>query len=252
MDEELMKLQAEIYKMDGVDDTAPAFDPAKKRKAALENVSDPSPAGSHVAADNSQLELQNKRAKADGGATDTANANGGATDTDNGDAVAIAKPRTDCAVFVTDLPLDVDSDEVRDVFSKYGMLAESAETNEKRVKVYYDEDGNSKGEALVGKCHLTVEKISTDDLLVYFRPESVSLAIQFGDNIEFPRDDPSLPTSTMRVRKADPGHKKYQGDTGAPGRSSKAMPSKAKTKAKAEEMNKYVNPATPLPSRMLT
>jgi HIV Tat-specific factor 1 len=36
MDEALMKQQAEIYKIPGVDDDAPALDPAKKRKAAQE------------------------------------------------------------------------------------------------------------------------------------------------------------------------------------------------------------------------
>jgi HIV Tat-specific factor 1 len=52
------------------------------------------------------------------------------------------------------------------------MIAEDA-TGKKRVKLYYDENGSFKGDALV----------------TYFKPESVPLAIQLLDETELPRGD---------------------------------------------------------------
>lgn len=62
------------------------------------------------------------------------------------------------AVYVTSLPLDADKEEVADVFKKCGMLAESLEDNEARVKLYTDEYGNFKGDALVGMHPLRYER----------------------------------------------------------------------------------------------
>lgn len=65
-------------------------------------------------------------------------------------ATAAAKPpRQNTAVFVTGLPQDVDHEEVRDHFKKFGMIAESIDDNEQRVKLYNDKNGNFKGEALI-------------------------------------------------------------------------------------------------------
>ncbi|KXT03997.1 hypothetical protein AC578_9301 [Pseudocercospora eumusae] len=192
MNEDLVKQQQEIYKVDGVDENAPAFDPVKKRKAAQQDD------------------------KANNGAT--ANANASAT------AIAAPpanKPRQSTAVFVSGLPLDVDTKEVREVFKKYGMIAESADDDEKRVKLYNDANGNFKGEALI----------------IYHRPESVGQAIMLAHEMLWPRDF-GQPTSTISVTEADSTYKKFDDDTVAPERgASKAKPSKAKLKRKAEEMN---------------
>ncbi|EME87425.1 uncharacterized protein MYCFIDRAFT_75283 [Pseudocercospora fijiensis CIRAD86] len=197
MDEALMKQQQEIYKVAGVDDDAPAFDPVKKRKAAQQDDLD-----------------SNKKAKANTGATATATAKAIAAPPAN-------KPRQSTAVFVSGLPLDVDTEEVREVFSKYGIIAESAEDNEKRVKLYNDANGNFKGEALI----------------IFYRPESVRQAVMLADGMLWPRDF-GQPTSTISVIEADSTYKKSNDDTVAPERGpSKARPSKAKLKRKAEEMN---------------
>lgn len=37
------------------------------------------------------------------------------------------------------------------MFSKCGVIAESAESNKPRIKLYYDDEGKFKGDALVGK-----------------------------------------------------------------------------------------------------
>ena len=41
-------------------------------------------------------------------------------------------------------------DEVFETFRRYGMIHESMETNAPRIKLYHDDDGNFKGEALIG------------------------------------------------------------------------------------------------------
>lgn len=54
------------------------------------------------------------------------------------------------AIYITGLPTDADEAELYNVFSKYGMIAESADTDKPRIKLYFDDQGESKGEALIG------------------------------------------------------------------------------------------------------
>jgi HIV Tat-specific factor 1 len=72
-------------------------------------------------------------------------------------------------------------------FSKYGVLEEDDE-GEPKVKMYAAEDGSFNGEALV----------------VYFKEDSVSLAVTILDESELRLGDPS---STMQVARADFTHK---------------------------------------------
>lgn len=73
------------------------------------------------------------------------------------------QPRQSTAVYVSDLPSDVTVEEIQEVFSKYGVIAEDLITGEPKIKIYKDEEtGAVKGDALV----------------VYFKPESVPLAIE--------------------------------------------------------------------------
>ena len=55
------------------------------------------------------------------------------------------------AVYVTSLPEDTTEDELHDVFSKFGVIAESADSDKPRIKLYADEKGNFKGDALIGR-----------------------------------------------------------------------------------------------------
>ncbi|TIA83923.1 hypothetical protein E3P98_00524 [Wallemia ichthyophaga] len=89
-------------------------------------------------------------------------------------------PKT--AVFVTGLPPDVTVDEIADVFSKYGVLLTNDDGSPK-VKLYTDDLGNFKGEALV----------------VYYKQDSVSLAVQLLDDTELRYGD----GSAIRVSVAD-------------------------------------------------
>ena len=49
------------------------------------------------------------------------------------------------------MPEDVTKDELHDVFSKFGVIAESIDDNQPRIKLYADEEGNFKGDALIGE-----------------------------------------------------------------------------------------------------
>jgi HIV Tat-specific factor 1 len=45
----------------------------------------------------------------------------------------------------------VDVEEVEQVFSRYGVIAESLDSDAPRIKLYTDDNGNFRGEALIGK-----------------------------------------------------------------------------------------------------
>jgi HIV Tat-specific factor 1 len=87
------------------------------------------------------------------------------------------------------LPFDATFDEVVERFSKCGVIEEDDE-GEPKVKMYARDDGTFSGEALV----------------VYFKEESVSLAINILDDAELRLGDAS---SRMSVQRAEFGHKSH-------------------------------------------
>ncbi|KAL7266144.1 hypothetical protein RUND412_011320 [Rhizina undulata] len=99
-------------------------------------------------------------------------------------------PRKNTAVYVTNLPDDVTEEEIKSVFSKCGMIAEEIDGGKSRIKLYRHEDGTLKGDALV----------------IYFRPESVDLAIQMLDDTDIRFGNPS-PNGRMKVQAADLSYK---------------------------------------------
>ena len=126
------------------------------------------------------------------------------------------------AVWVTKLPLDAQKEEIRELFAKYGVIAEEIESGDARIKMYKDADGNFTGEALV----------------VYFRPESVSLAIQMLDETEF-RFGVTDPSGPMRVEVADSSYKANQPD--APEKPKTSMKDKQKIIERTQRLNRYVD-----------
>ncbi|KAI1312479.1 hypothetical protein F5Y03DRAFT_238468 [Xylaria venustula] len=117
-------------------------------------------------------------------------------------------PRQNTAVYVTGLPLDVTVDEVHDVFSrKCGVIAEEIDSGRPRIKLYTDEKGNLQGDALV----------------VFFKPQSVEMAIMLLDDTDFRYTASGLSSGRMRVQAAESKYKKTnydrdgEGDTGEHG-----------------------------------
>ncbi|KAF1816960.1 hypothetical protein P152DRAFT_453563 [Eremomyces bilateralis CBS 781.70] len=93
------------------------------------------------------------------------------------------------AVYVTNLPPDITVEELSEVFSRYGVIAEELDSKNLRIKIYTDEQDMPKGDALV----------------VYFRPESVRLAVQMLDDSEL---RPGDGRGNIRVKEADWSYKK--------------------------------------------
>lgn len=89
--------------------------------------------------------------------------------------------------------MDADEEEIQHVFSKCGVIAEEIDSGRPRIKLYEDNKGQFKGDALV----------------VYFRPESVNLAVQMLDDTDF-RLGSESPTGKMRVQAADFSYKSQQ------------------------------------------
>ncbi|KAI9011214.1 hypothetical protein BC832DRAFT_529193 [Gaertneriomyces semiglobifer] len=83
------------------------------------------------------------------------------------------KPNT--AVYISGLPCDVTMDEMKEVFGKCGLFMEDLSTGQPRIKIYKDDQGNIKGDALV----------------IYFKEESVALACQLLDDSDFRYGQPS-------------------------------------------------------------
>ena len=102
-------------------------------------------------------------------------------------------PRQNTAVYVTGLPSDVTLEEVAEVFSKKcGVIAEEIDSGKPRIKLYTDEEGKFKGDALV----------------VFFKAPSVQMAITLLDDTELRYGD----SVKMKVVAADSSYKKVKSE----------------------------------------
>ncbi|XP_078076323.1 17S U2 SnRNP complex component HTATSF1 [Mustelus asterias] len=71
-------------------------------------------------------------------------------------------------VYVSGLPPDITNDEFVELMSKFGIIMQNPETEEYKIKLYKDKDGNLKG----------------DGLCCYLKKESIDLALRFLDETE--------------------------------------------------------------------
>jgi HIV Tat-specific factor 1 len=134
------------------------------------------------------------------------------------------------AVYVTGLPPDAELEEVVERFSKCGVLEED-DDGDPKVKLYAKDDGSFSGEALV----------------VYFKEESVALAVAMLDGAELRLGDSS---TVMDVSQADFKHKGANGDgsggTGNANGEGGSKPRKTMDKKRATKrivkMQQYANP----------
>ena len=97
-------------------------------------------------------------------------------------------------MYVTNLPLDAEIEELLERFGKCGVIEED-DGGDPKIKMYAREDGLFSGEALV----------------VFFKEDSVTLAVNLMDEAELRLGDAS---TRMRVQEAQFGHKQQQGASG--------------------------------------
>lgn len=81
-------------------------------------------------------------------------------------------------IYVSHLPHDITKEELKETFSKYGLISEDYKTGESRIKIY-DNDGQ------------------TDALIIYHGKESVSLAIEMLDDSYI---RPSADSSQVKIK----------------------------------------------------
>jgi len=150
------------------------------------------------------------------------------------------EPKKSTAVYVSGLPLDVTASELASVFSKCGILL-LGPSDEPRIKLYSDEAGKPKGEALV----------------MYFKESSVELAERVMDDTEFRLGQ----GGRMRVRRAEwgdgggAGEEKKEGGGGGEGEKGKGKEKKRMTeeekRALHARMRKMESSVALIPSLVL-
>ncbi|KAJ7084379.1 hypothetical protein B0H15DRAFT_784287 [Mycena belliarum] len=187
VDEDLVKRQQAAYSVAGVDEETPAAP-----VLARENKKRKEPEDYTSATPISEAGPSIKRGR-----------------TDKKEKAPGERKSKNTAVYVTGLPLDTEPDELVERFQKCGVVEEDDE-GEPKVKMYAKDDGTFSGEALV----------------VYFKEDSVVLALNILDEAELRFGDPS---TTMKVSRADFGHKRTDGGGGnsdAPAKPRKTMDKK--------------------------
>lgn len=122
------------------------------------------------------------------------------------------KKSKNTAIYVSNLPQDTTSEELEARFGKMGVLEED-DMGEPKIKLYARDDGSFSGDALI----------------VYFKEESVALAVAMLDEAELRIGDSS---TLMHVSQAEFGHKGESGGA-VNGGSSGDKPRKTMDKKKA-------------------
>ncbi|SZE99764.1 unnamed protein product [Blumeria hordei] len=159
VDEALLEAQQAAYRVAGVDENEPVDIKLKKRKTEYVN----------------------------------GEGEGGRASKISKTSRAPLPPRPNTAVYVTGLPSDATIEEVHALFSrKCGVIAEEIDSGKPRIKLYTDENGIFKGDALV----------------VFFKAPSVDMAIMLLDDTEFRLGEKS--GSKIKVQAADSSYKKVQ------------------------------------------
>lgn len=178
VDEALLEEQQKAYRVSGVDETEPVEAMKRKRKKEYVNGEDVRPIS---------LFNFNANQRQEGGRAAKAPKK----------AKAPLPPRANTAVYVTGLPRDVTVEEVREVFSrKCGVIAEEIDSGKPRIKLYTDEKGVFKGDALI----------------VFFKAPSVDMAIMLLDDTEFRIGDST--NGKMKVQAAESSYKRVQHNDG--------------------------------------
>jgi HIV Tat-specific factor 1 len=192
LDQSLLEEQSKAYRVEGVDEDAPAAAQKKRKKQHVngEEVRSAIPAAVEAGA----IYLTERHVQ-------------------DQPSQKPKKARINTAVYVTSLPSDSTLEEISSVFSKCGVIAEEIDRGQPRIKMYENEKGQFKGDALI----------------VYFRPESVNLAIQM-------LDDTSLRFGNVEKMKVQAADFSYKSQQEAPPKSSKR--DQKKVIRKTQKLNK--------------
>ncbi|KAG9094742.1 hypothetical protein FRC06_010520 [Ceratobasidium sp. 370] len=175
VDEEMVKAQQAAYAIEGVDEETPAApvlarNNKKRKKEPVDYTSN---------TDTSAPGPSIKRGKI--GKTDRA-----------GDAAPAPRKSKNTAVFVSSLPPDAEADEIAARFGRFGLIMED-DDGKPKVKLYQTEDGIFNGDALV----------------VYYKEESVDLAVTLLDDAELRLGESG---TRMKVQRAEFSHKATEGE----------------------------------------
>ncbi|SCU80848.1 LAFA_0C01442g1_1 [Lachancea sp. 'fantastica'] len=93
------------------------------------------------------------------------------------------KPPPNCAIYVSNLPLEnVNESDLFDEFSRFGIIRKDPVTDHPKCKLYVDDQGNLKGDALI----------------VYLKPESVKMAVEFMDGAKFKGTELKVEEATFK------------------------------------------------------
>ncbi|KAL9587309.1 MAG: hypothetical protein Q9212_000356 [Teloschistes hypoglaucus] len=185
LDNALLEQQRQAYAVQGVDENEPAQPHKKKRKQEYVNGEDvriPLPLSLRL--------LRSSHASKQMLSASRQEIGGRANTSKKAKPTPETRERKNTAVYVTNLPTDVSVQEVSDVFSRCGVIAEEIDRGKPRIKLYTDDDGNFKGDALI----------------LYFRAESVDLAVQMLDDTDFQLGR-AAPGGKMKVAAADFSYK---------------------------------------------
>ncbi|CAE7204920.1 unnamed protein product [Rhizoctonia solani] len=175
VDDEMVKAQQAAYAIEGVGEETPAAPVLartnkKRKKEPIDYTSNTDPAASGPSIKRGK---NNKGDKKD-------------------DPTAPPRKSKNTAVFVSCLPPDAQADEIAARFGRFGLIMEDDEGNPK-VKLYHSEDGAFNGDALV----------------VYYKEESVDLAVTLLDDAELRLGEMG---TRMKVQRAEYGHKAGEGE----------------------------------------
>ncbi|KAG9123752.1 hypothetical protein FRC07_014058 [Ceratobasidium sp. 392] len=178
VDEELLKAQQAAYAVEGVDEETPAAPvlarnnkKRKKEPADYTSNTDPSAPGPSI-----------KRGKT------------GKGERTGADGAPAPRKSKNTAVFVSNLPPDAEPGEIAARFGRFGLIMED-DDGKPKVKLYRTEDETFNGDALV----------------VYYKEESVDLAVTLLDDVELRLGEPG---PRMKVRRAEFTHKATEGEGG--------------------------------------
>lgn len=188
VDEELVKSQQAIYSVAGVDEQA-SLDQSSRKQTFYQRLAKQTPAAPILARE------KKKRKKEEYDPTQPAviKRGKGTAQSNASSSKDKAPPKApkNTAVYVTNIPVDAEQDEIQARFARCGVIEED-DAGEPKIKMYAREDGTFSGEALV----------------VFFKEDSVTLAVNLLDDAELRLGDAS---TRMKVQKAEFGHKNTSG-----------------------------------------